>query len=61
MENEEDKKWVIGIDLGTANISVAVYREATRQIETILLDDGYCLPAYIGFNESEPFIGSEAL
>ncbi|KAK9440136.1 uncharacterized protein VB005_04757 [Metarhizium brunneum] len=39
MENEDDKKWAIGIDLGTANISAAVYREAKRQIETIPLDD----------------------
>lgn len=39
MENEDDKKWAIGIDLGTAKISAAVYREATRQIETIPLND----------------------
>ncbi|KAF4333462.1 heat shock 70 [Fusarium beomiforme] len=59
MSKQVAKTWAIGIDLGTANTKVAVFRN--EKIEIIPDADGNLLmPSYVSFNERGRLIGYSA-
>lgn len=59
MAGAVSKSWAVGIDLGTANIRVAVFRN--DKVEIILDEEGSrSMPAIISFNERCRLIGSPA-
>ncbi|KAK4182966.1 Hsp70 protein-domain-containing protein [Podospora australis] len=52
-------KWAIGIDLGTANIRIAVLRDG--QLEDIPDEGGdYSIPSYVGFEDHRRTVGASA-
>ncbi|KAH7121370.1 Hsp70 protein-domain-containing protein [Dactylonectria macrodidyma] len=59
MAGTEAKSWAIGIDLGTANTRVAVFRDGV--VEMIPDADGHLsMPSCVSFNEKGRVIGSPA-
>ncbi|GAU42346.1 hypothetical protein TSUD_287800 [Trifolium subterraneum] len=57
--NKEGKKFAIGIDLGTTNSRVAVWRN--DQLEIICNDQGNrTTPSYVAFTDSQRMIGDSA-
>ncbi|UNI18686.1 hypothetical protein JDV02_004940 [Purpureocillium takamizusanense] len=54
-------RWAVGIDLGTANTRVAVYRAGRPTVEIVPAEDGSnFFPSYISISEDGRLIGAQA-